>query len=148
MTGIDDPTAFMARALCPQTDPMIFYPEDTASGAIYQAKRVCAACEVTVECLQYALDNREQYGVWGGMSTNERRALLRRSGMAVEADVAADEDDYVASVATPSVDEDPDPYGDDDGFDEEPPVPVLMGIDDDPEDLDLLDLLALAEPAA
>ena len=61
------------RALCAQTDPELFFPEKGESVAA--AKRVCAGCEVRAECLQYALDHRERFGVWGGLSERERRAL-------------------------------------------------------------------------
>ena len=43
-----------------------------------RALAVCAACPVRAECLEYALDAREAYGIWGGMTELERRALLRR----------------------------------------------------------------------
>jgi WhiB family redox-sensing transcriptional regulator len=43
-----------------------------------RAKVVCATCPVRTECLADALDNRVEYGVWGGMTERERRALLRR----------------------------------------------------------------------
>jgi WhiB family redox-sensing transcriptional regulator len=39
---------------------------------------VCRSCPVRTECLADALDNRVEYGVWGGMTERERRALLRR----------------------------------------------------------------------
>lgn len=44
-----------------------------------QAKRLCTNCEVRSECLAEALDNRVEWGVWGGMTERERRALLRRN---------------------------------------------------------------------
>jgi WhiB family transcriptional regulator, redox-sensing transcriptional regulator len=43
-----------------------------------RAKVVCATCPVRTECLADALDNRVEYGVWGGMTERERRALLRK----------------------------------------------------------------------
>ena len=43
-----------------------------------RAKAVCGACSVKAECLVEALDNRIEWGVWGGMTERERRALLRR----------------------------------------------------------------------
>ncbi|MGY3333938.1 WhiB family redox-sensing transcriptional regulator [Streptomyces filamentosus] len=43
-----------------------------------QAKALCGGCPVRVECLAYALDERVQHGVWGGMTERERRALLKR----------------------------------------------------------------------
>jgi WhiB family redox-sensing transcriptional regulator len=43
-----------------------------------KAKLVCLGCRVRTECLAEALDNRIEFGVWGGMTERERRALLRR----------------------------------------------------------------------
>jgi len=43
-----------------------------------RAKQVCMSCIVRTECLADALDNRVEFGVWGGMTERERRALLRR----------------------------------------------------------------------
>ncbi|GEA82614.1 hypothetical protein CUD01_30580 [Cellulomonas uda] len=42
------------------------------------ARSVCQQCPVRLECLADALDNRMDFGVWGGMTERERRALLRR----------------------------------------------------------------------
>ncbi|WP_366146454.1 WhiB family transcriptional regulator [uncultured Pseudokineococcus sp.] len=42
------------------------------------AKQVCRTCPVRTECLSDALDSRTEFGVWGGMTERERRALLRR----------------------------------------------------------------------
>ncbi|MBM6547242.1 WhiB family transcriptional regulator [Janibacter sp. YIM B02568] len=42
------------------------------------AKLACRGCPVIAECLADALDNRTEFGVWGGMTERERRALLRR----------------------------------------------------------------------
>ena len=73
------PTApeWQKDAVCAQTDPDAFYPEK--SGSTYQAKRICSRCEVKQECLEYALDHDERWGIWGGHSERERRALKRRA---------------------------------------------------------------------
>ena len=42
------------------------------------ARVVCTGCPVRLDCLADALDNRMDFGVWGGMTERERRALLRR----------------------------------------------------------------------
>ncbi len=63
-------------ALCAQVDPELFFPEK--GGSFRAAKRVCAGCEVRAECLQDALDRRELFGVWGGLSERERRKLARQ----------------------------------------------------------------------
>ncbi|MER6464549.1 WhiB family transcriptional regulator [Streptomyces sp. NPDC001288] len=43
-----------------------------------RAKILCHGCVVRTECLVEALDNRVEFGVWGGMTERERRTLLRR----------------------------------------------------------------------
>ena len=42
------------------------------------AAKLCRSCPVRIECLADALDHRVEWGVWGGMTERERRALLRR----------------------------------------------------------------------
>jgi WhiB family redox-sensing transcriptional regulator len=44
------------------------------------AKQICRSCPVIAECARHALSAREQYGVWGGIGEDERRAMLRRAG--------------------------------------------------------------------
>lgn len=63
-------------ANCRDTDAEIFYPE--TGGSPQPAIRICNSCTVTAECLQYALDRREQFGVWGGKSQPERERILRQ----------------------------------------------------------------------
>lgn len=71
------PTDWRERSLCAQTDPEAFHPEK--GGSTREAKKVCQNCEVREECLQWALDNDERYGIWGGMSERERRKLKKRA---------------------------------------------------------------------
>lgn len=70
-----DDQGWQDRALCAQTDPDAFFPEK--GGSTREAKRVCRSCEVRAECLDYALDRGERFGIWGGMSERERRRLTR-----------------------------------------------------------------------
>lgn len=70
-----DPPAFVTGALCAQTDPEIFFPEQGASSR--SAKRVCMACPVRADCLAHALAVGERYGIWGGLSERERRQERR-----------------------------------------------------------------------
>jgi len=42
-----------------------------------EAKEVCRGCVAREDCLEYALDNGEKFGIWGGMSERERRRLRR-----------------------------------------------------------------------
>lgn len=72
-------------ALCRDEDPELFFPIGTTGPAAVQveeAKRVCARCPVTAECLSWALDTGQDAGVWGGLSEDERRALKRRGARA------------------------------------------------------------------
>ncbi len=65
------------RALCAQTDPEAFFPEK--GGSTREAKKVCTTCDVRSECLEYALENDERFGIWGGLSERERRKLKKRA---------------------------------------------------------------------
>lgn len=70
------------RAACLTKDPELFFPTGNKGYALLQvenAKRVCARCVVRDRCLLWALEAGQDYGVWGGMSEDERRALKRRS---------------------------------------------------------------------
>lgn len=62
-------------AACRTTDPDELFMQGTAQ---LRAKAVCTGCQVRTECLADALDNRVEFGVWGGMTEKERRALLLR----------------------------------------------------------------------
>lgn len=66
------------QALCAQTDPEAFFPEK--GGSTREAKRICRACGVRDECLEFALRNDERFGIWGGLSERERRRLKKRLG--------------------------------------------------------------------
>lgn len=68
---------WQSDALCAQTDPEAFFPEK--GGSTRDAKKVCAACNVRSECLEYALSNDERFGIWGGLSERERRRLRKRA---------------------------------------------------------------------
>lgn len=74
-TASADVLGWQDRALCSQTDPEAFFPEK--GGSTREAKKVCRSCEVRAECLEYALENDERFGIWGGMSERDRRRLKR-----------------------------------------------------------------------
>lgn len=71
-------TSWREQALCAQTDPDSFFPEK--GGSTREAKRVCQACQVRDECLEFALANDERFGIWGGLSERERRKLKKSLG--------------------------------------------------------------------
>ncbi|MSO27032.1 MAG: WhiB family transcriptional regulator [Candidatus Nanopelagicales bacterium] len=64
-----------ADAACRGTDPDILFVQGAAQK---RAKNICMGCPVRTECLADALDNGVEFGIWGGMTERERRALLRR----------------------------------------------------------------------
>ena len=63
-----------SRGAC-REDPDSLFVRGAAQRA---AKQACLPCPVRVRCLAEALDRRIEFGVWGGMTERERRALLRR----------------------------------------------------------------------
>lgn len=70
------------RAACKDADdPELWFPIGTTGPARMQeaeAKAVCKTCPVIEDCLTWAIDNRQEYGVWGGLGEDERRSLKRR----------------------------------------------------------------------
>lgn len=89
--NIDQPTQtyqtyqpWRHRAACAGMSPDVFYPARpggrggrAARDALDRAIAVCRRCPVTTECLNYALDRREEHGVWGATSPEDRQALHR-----------------------------------------------------------------------
>lgn len=69
-------TEWMANGKCREVLPAVFFPSDGLG--VQAAQRVCAECPVVGACLEYALENRIDHGVWGGKSERERRRILRR----------------------------------------------------------------------
>ncbi|MDT7742058.1 MAG: WhiB family transcriptional regulator, redox-sensing transcriptional regulator [Actinomycetota bacterium] len=63
------------RARCRGEDPDTLFVQGAQQRDV---REVCKACPVRTECLAHALDNRIRFGVWGGMTERERRALLKR----------------------------------------------------------------------
>ncbi len=66
---------WMARGLCANQPPETFFPSDGVGVEV--AKRICAMCPVKEPCLEYALANRIDHGVWGGCSERQRRRILK-----------------------------------------------------------------------
>ncbi|CAN5786196.1 MAG: WhiB family transcriptional regulator [Actinobacteria bacterium] len=62
-------------ANCRGADADLFFPERGASTR--KAKAICAECEVKDECLNFAIQHGEKFGIWGGMSERERRRVRR-----------------------------------------------------------------------
>jgi WhiB family redox-sensing transcriptional regulator len=77
MTHIPSREPWMDDASCASVGGDLFFPE--TGGDVYAPKRVCAACGVRAQCLQYALDHGERFGVWGGLTANERTLLRKKN---------------------------------------------------------------------
>lgn len=71
------PLEWQTDAVCAQVDPELFFPEK--GGSTRPAKRICDSCEVKAECLDYAMQGDERFGIWGGLSERERRKY-KKSG--------------------------------------------------------------------
>jgi WhiB family redox-sensing transcriptional regulator len=68
-------TEWMARACCKGVSPAVFFP--THGEGVDAAVEICRRCRVRDLCLEYALVNRVDHGVWGGASERERGRILR-----------------------------------------------------------------------
>ena len=74
--------AWQVRASCRGPQSIVFFPpshferKEEKREREERAKAICTTCGVQRDCLDYALRIREQHGIWGGLSENERRAIL------------------------------------------------------------------------
>ena len=93
LLGVEPIRNWRDVAACRDTDPDLFFPVGTTGAAVDQiaaAKAVCDSCLGKEACLQFAIENNQDSGVWGGTSEEERRKLRRawvkdRKGIAVTA---------------------------------------------------------------
>ncbi|MFM7224049.1 MAG: WhiB family transcriptional regulator [Actinomycetota bacterium] len=81
-------TEWLDAAACRGATTDVFFP--TSESGKVAAVRICAACPVREECLEYAIATRQPEGVWGGLDPVERRRLLRRRQKAARKERAAD----------------------------------------------------------
>ncbi len=72
---IESGLSWQQEALCAQVGTEFFFPEPGSS--VREAKRICQLCVMRAACLEYALENDERFGVWGGLSEKERLDLRR-----------------------------------------------------------------------
>ena len=80
-------TGWRAAGACRSADPELFFPIATGVAVtatqVMKAQRICACCGVRQQCLDFAMQNGEVHGVWGGTTPEERvrarRALVRRA---------------------------------------------------------------------
>lgn len=83
MTAHETPNTerWMARRNCWDADPEVFFADESTGmkrkGHVKnaEAKDICGGCDVRLDCLTYAIENGEDWGVWGGLDEDQRRAL-------------------------------------------------------------------------
>ncbi|HXN61398.1 MAG TPA: WhiB family transcriptional regulator [Acidimicrobiales bacterium] len=91
MSAASDPPGFVAvlfaprpdwydDALCHGLDAELFHPG--RGDPVQQVKAVCSECPVREQCLDYALETRQKFGIWGGKSERERRDIRHRRKLA------------------------------------------------------------------
>lgn len=74
-------------AACRSAEPELFFPISSGGAGraeVTRAKALCARCQIREQCLDYAIDTHQAYGVWGGASEDERRLIVRRRRRAAE----------------------------------------------------------------
>lgn len=67
--------SWMQRGKCRGMDQNVFFPN--VGGDAGDARDICVGCPVQNECLNYAIENRIEIGIWGGTSRTERRRIIR-----------------------------------------------------------------------
>jgi WhiB family transcriptional regulator, redox-sensing transcriptional regulator len=80
------PPEWTAEGSCRGMDPQVFFPSDGTG--VQEAVAICRTCPVKAPCLEYALVNRIQHGVFGGVSERGRERLLRERRRAAAAAAA------------------------------------------------------------
>jgi len=69
------------NALCKGKETNFFYPEVNVKGGkkqVQDVKAICRLCQVSSECLTYAINNREEFGIWGGLTPKERFKVTKQ----------------------------------------------------------------------
>ena len=75
-----DLDSWRGRSACRDSDPDVFFPIGTTGPALEQietARRICGACDVRDECIEFALATNQEAGIWGGTTEEERRKLRK-----------------------------------------------------------------------
>lgn len=69
------PDDWVDEAACQSTNADFFFLDRGQSS--YRAKRICHDCVVLPECLDYAIETNQKFGIWGGKSERERRTVRK-----------------------------------------------------------------------
>jgi WhiB family redox-sensing transcriptional regulator len=83
---IEVPGDWRMQALCPESD-LDFFPSNLSPQVAAPLKEVCAQCPSQQQCLDFAIINGEKYGLYGGLTPPERRALVKSGYVPVSVEV-------------------------------------------------------------
>jgi len=83
-----DEWAWQEESNCREVDSEVFFLDPQARGKNKTdkekaAKKICKGCPVVQQCLSHALAVPEFFGVWGGMTADERNSILRKQGLRI-----------------------------------------------------------------
>ena len=73
---ITEERPWAAFAACRDRDPDVFFP--LSPEAEREATRICRGCPVQIDCLEFALEAKIRFGVWGGLTEKQRRSVHRQ----------------------------------------------------------------------
>jgi WhiB family redox-sensing transcriptional regulator len=74
----DDYSYWGTMAACRDSNPNVFFHDQTEIDLTETAKNICGSCAVRSQCLDYALANKIEEGIWGGYTEKERRRIKRK----------------------------------------------------------------------
>ena len=83
-----DPGTMVGR-ITPTASGSILISSSPSGASTREAKEVCRGCVVREECLEFALQNGEKFGIWGGLSERERRRIRRQRAQAARSVLGA-----------------------------------------------------------
>jgi len=81
----EDRDTWRKDAACRNSDPNLFFPVGDTGPAIEliaNAKAICVNCAAQTACLEYALATRQDYGIWGGTTEEERKSIISKKRQA------------------------------------------------------------------
>jgi len=81
MTATGSTTNWRSAGACLSADPDLFFPISATGPAekqIARAKLICAGCTVRLECLEFAMNHDQLFGIWGGTTPEDRQRERRR----------------------------------------------------------------------
>ena len=83
-----DEWAWQEESNCREADSDLFFLDPQARGKVKrdkerEAEKICKGCPVIEQCLNHALSIPEFFGVWGGMTADQRNSILRKRGLRI-----------------------------------------------------------------